>query len=136
MTKLNTIRFCLEDSYGEPEDVTYIDDKYVEEYCVDYDEIAKSLKAPGIFEIFTCGCGVAGCAGIYEGVRVEHENDLIRWTFNQPYEAVYLFSKKEMFDALYEFAEHVDDNNIEIGSTLYAISGAGRTLSLLEEVTL
>lgn len=34
--------------------------------------------------IFTCGCGVAGCMGIIDGVAVTHQGRYIFWSFRTP----------------------------------------------------
>jgi hypothetical protein len=34
--------------------------------------------------IFTCGCGVAGCAGIIDGVVVTHQGRFVFWNFRTP----------------------------------------------------
>lgn len=38
----------------------------------DLDEMLKSVRRPGIYELFTCTCSVASCAGIYGRVHVSH----------------------------------------------------------------
>ncbi len=35
-------------------------------------------------EVFTCGCGTAGCANIYEGVGVSHTDEHVDWVFRRP----------------------------------------------------
>lgn len=37
-----------------------------------------------MYQIFTCDCGVAQCAGIYEGISVEISHNEIRWSFLSP----------------------------------------------------
>jgi len=46
--------------------------------------LAASCCQPGNFEIFTCGCGIAGCAGIEEGVTVAHTGQRIEWSLRSP----------------------------------------------------
>ena len=46
--------------------------------------LAASCCRPGNFEIFTCGCGIAGCAGIEEGVTVAHKGERIEWSLRSP----------------------------------------------------
>lgn len=55
-----------------------------EEFCVDLFELAKSCQLDGEFDIFTCSCGVAGCAGIFEGITVTHSPDEITWVCPEP----------------------------------------------------
>lgn len=40
--------------------------------------LLKSSKTRTI-EILTCGCGVAGCAGIFEGTRVKRRRHTVEW---------------------------------------------------------
>jgi len=54
------------------------------ELSVDLRALAKSSQCSGEFDIFTCGCGIAGCAGIFEGIRVEHLPEAVVWDFKEP----------------------------------------------------
>lgn len=36
---------------------------------------------PGEHDFYTCSCGVAGCAGLHQGVEVFFEGDLVKWVF-------------------------------------------------------
>lgn len=38
----------------------------------DLDELLQSVRRPGTYELFTCTCSVASCAGIYGRVHVSH----------------------------------------------------------------
>jgi hypothetical protein len=53
-------------------------------HIVDLNELINSLSQSGEFFIFTCECGIAGCAGIEEGVQVSHESELIHWNLLNP----------------------------------------------------
>jgi hypothetical protein len=55
-----------------------------EEFSIDLPELAKSCQLDGEFEIFTCGCGVAGCAGIFQGIKVAHSPAEITWACPEP----------------------------------------------------
>lgn len=48
------------------------------------DELVDSIYGYGYFEIFTCGCGFAQCAGIWEDILVDQDEDTILWTVPQP----------------------------------------------------
>ncbi len=49
-----------------------------------------------IYNIFTCSCGYAGCAGIDHGVRVFHDDDLILWkAYYARGRKVFLFNKNQ-----------------------------------------
>ena len=63
----------------------WVDGKRMEcGHLVDVIQFARSAKASGKYEIFTCDCGVAQCAGIYEGISVEISDSEIRWSFLSP----------------------------------------------------
>ena len=81
---------------------------------IDLPHLVRSLHFEGEYYIFTCGCGEAGCAGIFEGVHVSFEGDLIKWLVRDPIAKVgyenfedwdadakticYTFNKKAMID--------------------------------------
>jgi hypothetical protein len=46
--------------------------------------LAASCYQSGNFEIYTCGCGFAGCAGIEEAVTVSHRGERIEWSLRTP----------------------------------------------------
>ena len=48
-----------------------------ERYVVDVRRLAEALTREGEYFIFTCGCGDAGCAGIFEGVRSRISGDQV-----------------------------------------------------------
>ena len=48
------------------------------------DELVGSIYGYGYFEIYTCGCGFAGCAGIWEDILVDQDGDTVLWTVPQP----------------------------------------------------
>jgi hypothetical protein len=60
----------------------------------------KSLKTDGSYLIFTCSCGIAGCAGYHEGVHVSIDKETINW-------------KDLDFDKSYEFATSDFKNKVE-----------------------
>ncbi|NOT11050.1 MAG: hypothetical protein HOP23_04315 [Methylococcaceae bacterium] len=75
--------------YGEGTALVYqkiwIDGQHLDEpYSVCLNDLTRSLFYPGEFKIFTCGCGYAGCASIFDGIFVRHEPGLIRWRFRRP----------------------------------------------------
>lgn len=49
--------------------------------------LIQSLHEPGAYDIFTCDCGEGGCAGIFEGIHVTHEGELVHWDFRRPQSA-------------------------------------------------
>jgi len=48
------------------------------------DELVGSIYGYGSFEIYTCGCGIAQCAGIWEDIWVDQQGDSVLWTIPQP----------------------------------------------------
>lgn len=53
-------------------------------YSIALKELVKSCQLSGEFEIVTCECGIAGCAGIYKGITVTHETDKVSWKVPSP----------------------------------------------------
>ncbi|WP_374972763.1 hypothetical protein [Spongiibacter marinus] len=63
----------------------WVDGSHMEPaHYVDVAAFASSAQSSGHYDIFTCNCGIAGCAGIYEGVTVELSDDVVRWRFLSP----------------------------------------------------
>ncbi len=64
--------------------------------CLCIFSLVRSAFAPGLFELFVCGCGSAGCGG-YEEIEVEHDLDRIYWHVPDSYgrEYYWSFDKKE-----------------------------------------
>ena len=54
------------------------------EFVLDVSELAKSCQSSGEFFILTCSCGESGCAGIFDGIQIEHLTDAVVWRFNEP----------------------------------------------------
>ena len=54
------------------------------EFVLDVTELAKSCQSTDELFIFTCGCGEPMCAGIGEGIQVEHLPDAVVWRFSEP----------------------------------------------------
>ena len=63
---------------------------------IDPGELIRSTIQGDEYEIFTCSCGVAGCAGIWRGVVVVHQDNLILWkAFFAKGRKVFLFDKEQ-----------------------------------------
>jgi hypothetical protein len=54
------------------------------EFILDISELAKSCQSSGEVFIFTCGCGYPACAGIFDGIQIEHLTEAVVWRFNEP----------------------------------------------------
>ena len=66
----------------------WVDGHHIDEpHFIDLPLLVQSLHEQRWFDIFTCGCGVGGCAGIVDGVQVTHVADLVRWSFRRPQSA-------------------------------------------------
>ncbi|HCC53467.1 MAG TPA: hypothetical protein DEQ20_00860 [Desulfobulbaceae bacterium] len=48
------------------------------------DELVGSIYGYGPFEIYTCGCGTAQCAGIWEDITVDQVGDNVLWNVPNP----------------------------------------------------
>src|SRR5688500_9353689 len=68
---------------GEP----YVDSR---RHALDLQPLVSSQYSPGEYFIFTCSCGHAGCAGIWKGVKVWHDDVSVQ-------RAVHSFSPTETF---------------------------------------
>ena len=63
----------------------WVDGKHLDEpHFIDLPMLVQSLYEPRQFDIFTCGCGVGMCAGIVDGIKVQHESGLVHWSFRRP----------------------------------------------------
>ena len=66
----------------------WVDGQHLDEpHAIDLPLLVQSLHVPGWYEIFTCSCGVGGCAGIVEGIEVTHDAGLVCWSFRRPQSA-------------------------------------------------
>lgn len=66
----------------------WVDGELLDEpHFIDLPQLVHSLHVAGWYEIYTCGCGVGGCAGIVEGIHVTHREGLIDWSFRRPQRA-------------------------------------------------
>ena len=48
------------------------------------DELVRSIYGYGPFEIYTCSCGTAECARIWEDITVSQEGDYVSWAVPKP----------------------------------------------------
>lgn len=54
------------------------------EHPLDLISLVKSCQWSGDLDIFTCGCGQPGCAGIFQGIEVGHSHKEITWKCPNP----------------------------------------------------
>lgn len=54
------------------------------EHPLDLNDLVKSCQSSGELDIFTCGCGIPDCAGIFQGIEVGHTPDEITWKCPNP----------------------------------------------------
>ncbi|MBN8708088.1 MAG: hypothetical protein BGO12_21125 [Verrucomicrobia bacterium 61-8] len=63
---------------------------------IDAAALLRSTTVGCEYNIFTCSCGYAGCAGIDHGVRVFHDDELILWkAYYAKGRKVFLFNKNQ-----------------------------------------
>lgn len=89
------------------ETITYLDIKtyinsleFFPDLCIDIFALDASLKDSGEYSLFTCGCGVAECAGIWENPNVKIEEDKIIWNIYQPEAHTFIFDKNELITSI------------------------------------
>lgn len=75
----------------------YIDgENFATGYVIDFIELARSGVDDGGYFPLTCGCGVAGCAGLFEPIEVTSDSDKVYWHVKQPEpERRFTFSKSD-----------------------------------------
>jgi len=65
-------------------------------YWIDYVELAKSGVRDGKYFFLTCGCGEAGCAGLFDPIEVTSDETRVYWHIVQPEpERWFTFTKSE-----------------------------------------
>jgi len=69
-----------------PQDETVLIDETViwTDFCIDYKSLVRSAHEQGDYFIFTCGCGDAGCAGLFAPIQVKHDAESITWHITEP----------------------------------------------------
>ena len=89
------------------ETITYLDIKtyinsleFFPDLSIDIFALDASLKDSGEYSLFTCGCGVAECAGIWENPNVKIEEDKIIWNIYQPEAHTFIFDKNELITSI------------------------------------
>lgn len=60
------------------------DQAFRPELALNIFDLAKSCQSSGELYIFVCSCGIPECAGILEGVSVDHYTDAIVWASPDP----------------------------------------------------
>ncbi len=77
-------------------------------YTVDVDALSQSIQVSGTFDILTCDCGVAGCAGLNSGIHIEHEGNQIRWNLTEPLPArSFTFEQGQYQHAVYQLQKAI-----------------------------
>ena len=70
-------------------------------YVVDLRQLSKSIYEDGIYDILTCSCGETGCAGIFEGITVNHTKGQVYWDVTQPEpEREFYFNQQQYREAI------------------------------------
>lgn len=94
---------------------------------VDASELFKSMKDDGIYNLFTCCCGMADCSHWGKGIDVKHNENTITWTNNTSFTS-WQFERtileenlKEIMGQLKKFKQFFDSKGIECTGLLYDI---------------
>lgn len=79
------IRQVIDREEGEPDSLVTVlefNDERTNPDALDYVDLIQlrsSLNENGTFFIWTCSCGVPGCAGRFEGVQISHSDGITTW---------------------------------------------------------
>lgn len=109
------LTFTIEDLESSAGDTTkflvptlMVDDKVINEgFALDMRELANSCRADGEFFILTCGCGEPGCAGIFEGIAVSHQDGEVIWGVPYPIKST-TSEKSEYIEYRFDRCSYVD----------------------------
>lgn len=76
-------------------------------YSVNMYPVKKSVNIQGAFgcNIFTCGCGIAECAGILKLMLVVSDETTVQWFVRWPMYRRYVFDRQQYINAFYTFRE-------------------------------
>jgi hypothetical protein len=78
---------------------------------IDLGELVESIEMSGEYFIYTCGCGVAECAGVYEGIVVLHSpHGKVSWFVPVPMAQSFDDETKVVFHR-YDLGETADYRN-------------------------
>lgn len=77
---------------------------------IDFVDLLRSARDSYVYEISTCPCGCAGCAGYWVGTTVVHCGELTLWIDNDaPEHNIFLFERsqynREIFDRYHQLME-------------------------------
>jgi hypothetical protein len=76
------------------------------EDAVDLFELFESVSKDGNYFIFTCSCGVAGCAGYFNGISISTKNEITTWNDVDGGKG-YSFSKSQILDEIKKCYEEI-----------------------------
>ncbi len=101
MRKFDNIKFKVhsDKKYFDLE-VLINDESFLKDFCANIYEYDDMLKKSGHYELFTCSCGVEGCAGIFKTPYVEVKDDSITWNIYEPNVCKFMFKKDEIKNAV------------------------------------
>lgn len=96
-------------------------------YWIDYTELAKSGITDGGYFFLTCGCGEAGCSGLFEPIEVSSDEKRVYWHVVQPEpERWFTFTKSEYRKELKNMIAHIFFLSKRASSHLGCIFGFNR----------
>lgn len=122
---MNHISFRLEADVGPVNHILIDGQPLPYSGWLDWYDVLNSLEQSGYYEILSCSCGEAACAGLYP-VVVFHVDGMIAWYVNQRgYRERFCFDARQMKQAIQEALEvldwlhffHCDENECHCPST-------------------
>ena len=93
---------------------------------VDLRALVRALAGRGRFDVFTCGCGSAPCAGVEEGVSVTRRPGRIGWDYRLP-QSSDGFGSPQAWRSASTRHHHVFDPQQAIAAVRSALLEADRT---------
>lgn len=97
-----------------------------EKLPVDLHALVRALAGRGRFNVFTCGCGSAACAGVEEGVTVTRRPGRIGWDYRLP-QSSDGFGSQEAWRSASTRHHHVFDRQQVLAAVHAALLEADRT---------
>jgi hypothetical protein len=67
-------------------------------FATDLNELLASTEKDGEFFILTCWCGVPGCAGLGQGIKVRREPKVVYWRMLEPKPERSFVFEREAYD--------------------------------------
>ena len=96
--------------------------------ATDLYQLALSTKGDGDYQILNCWCGIPECAGLFEGIQVQHMDNAVRWRVEMTsmargrHEPVqqFVFKKDQYVESIERFARDLSVNESGKRIVLYS----------------